>query len=276
MFPPAEAAPFLAAPSGAPLGGTLLDVPYRSATAQGERITLEVDLFLPEARQDRAGPMLVWFHSGAFCTGTRKRPAHRVLARRLNAAGMSVAVPAYRLASHKADLSPAVRDAVPDLLAHCPATFRQEMAGPWALAALEDSVALLQWLDAQRGALGIAGRFVVGGTSAGAVNALNLLHAAPGLGLETPELGGGFSYSGGFAYPELFRPGRAPVFAMHNPNDHQVSIEPIRALAAQDPMIELLEAPRQSHGDFYSFPGEKRHVSFDRVLSRMPGMSGLA
>lgn len=275
MDPSTQSAAFLDVPPDGPLYGTFLDIPYLHAPVQGERITLEVDIFLPEAPARPAGPMLVWFHSGAFCTGTRKRPAHRMLARRLTAAGMSVVVPSYRLASDEGDLSAPIRAALPSLLEQCPPTFRREMAGPWALAALEDSVALLHWLDAQRAALGIAGRFVVGGTSAGAINALNLLHAAPGLGLETPETGGGFCYSGAFAYPDLFRPGRASVFAMHNPDDDRVDIEPIRALAAQDSLIELIEAPGQPHGGFTAHPDEKPHVSVGRILSRMGPMSGL-
>ncbi|MCR9147051.1 MAG: alpha/beta hydrolase [Rhodobacteraceae bacterium] len=276
IAPSEQSAAFLDVPRHGPLSGTLWDVPYRTASVQGERITLEVDLFLPETPARQAGAMLVWFHSGAFCTGTRKRPAHRMLARWLNAVGMSVAVPSYRLGSHETDLDPTLRAALPDLLAQCPPTFRPEMAGPWALAALADSVALLHWLDAQRAALGIAGRLVVGGTSAGAINALNLLHAAPGLGLKTPELGGGFCYSGAFAYPDLFRPGRAPVFAMHSPHDRRVDIKPIRALAARDSLIELIEAPGQTHGGFTIHPGEKPRDSFARILSRMGPMSGLA
>ena len=255
--------------------GTQMGVPYRSAPLNGGVADLHVDLYLPEGPRDPA-PVLVWFHAGAFCVGTTKRPQHRALGRRMASAGMALAVPSYRLSTPEDDLSAPVRDALPGLLAMCPPGFRLELAGSWALAALEDSVAALRWLDERRETLGLTGRFVVGGSSAGAINAMNLVHTAPHLGLETPDIGGVLCYSGAYAYPGIYRPGAVPVVALHHPADPKIDIASIRALAARDPKVKLTETSADEHGGFAKTASEPPRKVFGRILGHVREMSGTA
>lgn len=177
---------------------------YRQAMVNGRITDLTVDLYRPSENAG-GGPLLVWFHSGAFHTGTTQRPGHRALGRHATKTGMTLAVPHYRLAAGEGDLSPSVRRQLPDLLRLCTPGFRSDMAGAAALAVLEDSVDLLHWLDGRRQDFAFSGDFVVGGSSAGGVNALNLVHTAPFLGLSTPSIGGVICYSGGRCLPRNLR-----------------------------------------------------------------------
>lgn len=249
-------------------------VPYGSAPLRGRQKALHAEIYLPG---DAPGPfpVLVWFHSGAFRTGRYDAWTHRAMARWLTGQGIAVAVPEYRLAAVRQDLSPAVQAKMPDLLARRARGFRRDLSQARSLAALEDSVRFLAWLEARRAQYGLAGPVVLGGSSAGAINAFNIAFTAPFLGLERPRPGGILSYSGGYAYPSLYRPATVPVLAAHNPDDARVSIDTIRRLKAMDPEIALIETSGQAHGETRLFHGESRQTTYLRIAGHVQRMSGL-
>lgn len=244
------------------------DLVYGAAPLEGEMRPLQATIYLPEPG-DLPPPLLVWFHGGGFRSGHYGQVHIRRLARQLTGTGFALATPGYRLGAGEGDLGPAVRTRLPELAKLPQAGDPAQLAGPAALAACEDAAAFLRWLEARREALPFAGRPVLGGSGAGAVTAFNLACLAPWLGLERPEPGGILSYSGGFAWPELYIPGRYPVFALHNPADTEMGIASIRALSVRDPALELLEAMEQDHGALRVHPKEPKPVTFGRIRAML-------
>ncbi len=257
-------------------GGVVMHhaVPYGQARRRGALQTLHVDLYRPASAVGPV-PILVWFHSGAFRSGGYSRVPHKVMARWLGQRGVALVTPEYRLGALKSDLTPGVLeqlDALRDLRSR---TFRRDLAQARSLAALEDSLVFLTWLDQRRDDLGIAGKIVLGGSSAGAINAFNICFTAPYLNLVTPApLGGIIGFSGGYAYPSLYEPGKLPIMAAHNPHDDRVSIASIRELAQRDDMLELIESHEQAHGEARLWRNETKADSFGRIAETVWRMSG--
>jgi len=245
-------------------------VAYTDAPAGGAEVALHVDIYRPSADQ-RPAPVLVWLHGGDFRSGDYAHVKHRRLARQLTIEGFALATPQFRLGSGAADLSPPVRERLPELQE----TARDGVpAGPPALAAMEDVAAFLRWLDAAREEIGIAGRPVLGGSAAGAVTAFNVAFAAPALGLERPEPGGLLSFSGGLAWPEFHVPGRYPVFALHNPADGHIPPASVRRLAEADSGVQLIEAPEQTQGAIRVWPKEPKPDFYGRIRAMVRAWAG--
>ncbi|WP_397544603.1 hypothetical protein, partial [Roseovarius salis] len=183
---------------------------------------------------------------------------------------IALVVPELRLAAGADDLPPALRRRMAEL----PEPLHGLPAGPEALAAMADAVACLGWLEAARDRIGLAGRPVLGGTAAGALTAFNVAYAAPAIGLDRPEPGGILSYSGGFAWPGLFVPGRYPVFALHNPFDTRIPVQSVRRLAETDPDVELIEAFDHGPGTLRVWPQEPRDHVFGRIRTLVQEWSG--
>ena len=251
------------------------DQVYGEAPYRGASKTLHVDLYLPDPTL-RPAPLFVWWHGGGFRNGQYHHVEHRKLARQLNREGFAVAAPEYRLRSKDEDLASVTRAKMPAIEAQRMEGFRENLSNAQAHAAMEDAIRVLVWLEAQRERLGFAGKFVLGGSSAGAITAINAVQLAPHIGLDRPDIGGIIGFSGGFAFPDLYEPELCPVFAMHNPADQRVDIASIRTVAAKDASVMLLECADQEHGGIRIHPGEPKKVHYGRIRSLVAQMSGVA
>ncbi len=244
------------------------DLVYGEAPLGGAMQPLQATIYLPKPGGSPP-PLLVWIHGGGFTGGHYGQVHIRRLARQLTGTGFALATPGYRLGAVEGDLGPAVQARLAELAKVPQVGDPGQLAGPAALAACEDVAAFLRWLEARRDALPLSGRPVLGGSGAGGVTAFNLAFLAPWLGLERPEPAGILSFSGGFAWPGLYTPGRYPVFALHNPADTELGIASIRALSARDPALELLEAIEQDHGALRVHPKEPKAVTFGRIRAML-------
>ena len=247
------------------------DLVYGHAPLLGREVPLHASLYLPAA-QDGPVPLLVWLHGGGFTSGDYGELQIRRLARQLTLEGFALAAPQYRLEAQESDLSPKVRDRLGALNRLPVAGEITELAGARAIAACEDAVRFLTWLEGQGDALPRLSRLVLGGSGAGAVTAFNAAFLAPWLGLARPDPAGIISISGGFAWPDLYVPGKYPVFALHNPFDTRLGIASIRALSHRDATVELIEALEQEHGVLKTHGDEPKATTFGRLrrlLTRM-------
>jgi len=263
---------------GVDIGGGVImyhAVPYGQAPRRGAMQTLHVDLYHPASATGPV-PVFVWFHSGAFRSGGYSRVPHKVMARWLGQRGIALATPEYRLGALKSDLSPGVLAQLDALRLLRSRKFRRDLAQARSLAALEDSFEFLSWLDKRRDDLGVAGKIVLGGSSAGAINAFNICFTAPYLKLDhAGSFGGIIGFSGGYAYPSLYEPEKLPIMAAHNPDDDRVSIASIRELAQRDAMLELIESREQDHGEARLWRNETKADSFGRIAENVWRMSGV-
>lgn len=247
---------------------------YTQARTKKGVQSLEFDIHLPEGE----GPsdLLVWMHSGGFRSGSRTHPAHDRIAAAFGAHGIATAFIDYRLARSRSVLTTSVAAQLKDLVADAEQS-GEEMTktfyGPRALAVVEDCCAFLNKVENWKTEFRLSGRYLLGGSSAGAISALNTLYLAPKLGILRPKIDTVFAFSGGFAYSSSLHTTGARVLAQHNENDDKVPISSIRRLAsmAPDPFL-LIESEVSKHGDIKLMPEEPletvvaRCVAFDRAL----------
>lgn len=247
--------------------------PYAThPTRRGER-ELCADLFRPAG----GGPadLLTWLHSGGFRTGSRQHRKHALIAAEFARHGIATAFIDYRLARPPAVLRRRTAARLPALVAEAEAAGEEmhpTFYGPRALAVVEDCCAFLAHAAERASELGLSGRMLLGGSSAGAISALNTVYLAAFLGIDRPAIASVFAFSGGFAYPGRLAPTGTRILAVHAPGDRRVPIGSIRRLADRtpDPML-LVEAPAQRHGEPTLRPREPlaaavaRMVAFDRA-----------
>ncbi|WP_158970751.1 alpha/beta hydrolase [Chachezhania sediminis] len=240
---------------------------YHQAPTERGPLPLEVDLFRTGAPQPRG--TVVWLHSGGFRSGSRKSPKHAGIAAELNSQGYDALFPSYRLGRdkpvcgikwrriHRMDAEVAALGE--GLTVH----FTRRLA----MAAVEDTVALLYWLRDRPDLHGIAGPVCLCGSSAGGITALNVLYASDLAQVRRPDnISSVFVASGAFAYATSRVTGEVPVLALHNPADTRVPIAPIRRLAAHDPArIRLIETTIE-HGGIRAHPAEPLAEAVARIL----------
>ena len=240
---------------------------------------LRAKLYRP-AKADGPLPLIVWFHSGGFRTGTIEARGHNRVAGPATRNGYAIAFVQYRLKARTRDLAPATQALLPALIADAEqnaAEINPAFIGAPALAALEDAAAFLSWCDTNAKDQEFSGHYALGGSSAGAMTVLNLLSLAPRLGLILPAIPTAFVMSGAFAYPSFFSPSPTRVLALHGSHEPQIPPSSIRAYAARpDANCTLLEDTEHQHGDLRITRSEplpravRRLAQFDRGTDIAP------
>lgn len=245
-------------------------------------VSLQADLFRPLGTGPF--PLIAWMHSGGFRSGSREHPAHTRMAVEFARHGYAMVFLDYRLARPPAILKPPTAALTETLIAEALAageTMNETFIGPRPLAVVEDCCALLGHVSQRSDELDLSGRIILGGSSAGAISALNTLYLASWLGLERPPVTTVFSFSGGFAYTPRLAASGARILALHNPQDPRVPVSSIRRLAAHTPDICLLiESDDQDHGALTTGPEDTlpaavaRCVAFDQVTDPLATAQG--
>ncbi len=242
------------------------DLEYGRAVCRGQDIALRLDLSLPKAARNPV-PLIMWIHGGGFRNGHKDWAGHMTDSRWFTKAGYAFASIDYRLKAERSDLSDPVRQRMTALEKHCDPEFRKDLAGAAALAAMEDALTALTWLQDNRAGFNLSGWVALGGNSAGAITAFNTAYLTGFFGLSRPAIRGIVSISGGFAYPALYAPGLAPVHALHNPTDDRVDIALIRRIEALGgDAVELVTSDRQLHGRVRLAPDEPPREAYGRIF----------
>lgn len=250
-------------------------VVYARAPLRGKMHTLKLDLFLPH-KDHRPASCLVWLRGGGFETGRYVPGQFQRLARWCAQEGIAVIAPDFRLGATAEDLEPTTRAALPDIAGMAAKDLDPSFYGPAALAAMEDVLCALVWLEENAKSFGLRKRPVLGGSEAGAFTAFSTVYTALTMGHEVPKVAGILSFSGGLAWPELFMRGRVPIFAVHNPLDPKIPISPIRRIAQADPNVELIEAMEHQTGSIKLWPEEGRAACHSRLLEYIKRWSAQA
>lgn len=236
-------------------------------TRKGPR-ALQADIFLPPGTEP--APLIVWMHSGGFRSGSREHPIHARIAAAFASHGYAMAFIDYRLARPPATLQPQVETALPDLIAEAEANgeeMHETFYGSRPMGVVEDCCAFLGVARACAADWRLSGRFLLGGSSAGAISALNTLYLPRRLGLQRPDISTVFAFSGGFAYAQPAATG-ARILAVHNPTDDRVPVSSIRRFAAisHDPCL-LIESDTQDHGALTLDPAEPLIAAVSRCVA---------
>lgn len=238
---------------------------------KGERALL-ADIYLPDttAKAD----LLVWLHSGGFRTGSRTHRNHARIAAEFAKHGYACAFIDYRLARPPAVLSRRTKKYLPALVTdaqNAGETMPESYFGPRALAVVEDCCAFLMHAVVNHLNWGLTGRFLLGGSSVGAVSALNVLYLPHHLSLKRPPIATVLAYSGGFAYPSFLWPTGARILAQSSPSDDHIPISSIRRLKwslhdLQGDICLQIENDAQPHDDIRLFPQERLSAAVQRAV----------
>lgn len=250
-----------------------LSVTYAThPTKKGDR-PLAVDLYRPDGPSP--ADLLVWMHSGGFRTGSRLHRSHPNMAEKFTQAGYAVAFIDYRLARPVAVLRPRTAALVDPLVADAQRAgdaMHTTFHGHRPLAVVEDCCAFLQFAVARQAEWNLSGRYLLGGSSAGAISALNMLYLPEFLGLERPPIATVFAYSGGFAYPGFLRKTGARIYAQACPTDEKVPSSSIRHLHKTlrdrklDPCL-LVQHAQHVHGNLPLHPAERLRHAIQRAIA---------
>lgn len=244
-------------------------VHYASHPTQGGSTDLSADLYLLAPR--RRADLVIWLHAGGFRTGGRAHGNHKRLAATFARNGVASAFIDYRLARPPAVLRPATRAALRALRVEAKAVGEEmhpTFIGPRALAVVEDCVAFLNFIHENRAEYGLGGRYILAGSSAGAISALNVLYLPEALGLTRPPIATVLSFSGGFAYPRYLHPTGARILAINAPGDERVPVSSIRRFAelTPDPVL-LIESDAQAHGTTRVSKADTLTASIERCVA---------
>ncbi|MEO0369947.1 MAG: hypothetical protein AAF231_00680 [Pseudomonadota bacterium] len=246
---------------------------YAEKPLGGQMVSLMTDLFVPQVR-GRPAPLLVWLGADIMTDRAINPKGPQRLADILTRKGVALAAPKVRVGAKRADLPNAAIEGLGRLEAKRAPVADPSLSTFPATAATEDICALLNFVAEEGADIGLSGQVVLAGASMGAGLAFNVALAAPHLGLDRLSPVGVLSYSGTCAWPALFEPGRLRVFALHNPNDDRMPIQPIRDMAAKDPAFELIESMEQAHGSLGLWPEETAVQACTRILTRVTGWCG--
>lgn len=243
---------------------------YAEKPLGGQIVSLKTDLFVPKASA-RPAPLLIWLGADIMTDRAINPKGPQRLADILTRKGVALAAPMVRVGANRADLPNAAIEGLGRLEAKRDPSVDPTLSTFPATAATEDICALLNFVAENSANLGLSGQVVLAGASMGAGLAFNVAVAAPHLGLDRLSPVGVLSYSGTFAWPALYEPGRLRVFALHNPNDDRMALGPIRDMATKDPAFELIESMEQAHGSLGLWPEETALQACTRILTRVTG-----
>jgi acetyl esterase/lipase len=185
------------------------DVTYGSAVDQnGQTLALKLDVYRPTGDRVTRRPLIVWVHGGSFRSGTKASPE-------LVDEATSFAKKGYVTASIDYRLSPTgCGGSAP--VAQCVDAIND---------AREDAQAAVRFFRARAGPYGVdPTRIAIGGSSAGAITALNVAYqpdhpGSSGNPGQSSAVGGAVSLSGAVIFTGEVGPGDAPALLFHGTED---------------------------------------------------------
>ena len=182
------------------------NVTYGSAVnLENQTITLQLDMYQPTGDTVTSRPAIVWVHGGSFCCGSKTSPEIVDEATAFSKAGyLNVSID-YRLESPGCQGS----------FSNCVAAIQEAAA---------DAQTAVRFLRTNAATYGIdANRIAIGGSSAGAITALNVGYSSS----EDPSasVGAAVSLSGAQLVVGTISPGDAPALDFHCTTDALVSYQ---------------------------------------------------
>lgn len=256
-----------------------------STSGKLSNTSLLLDLYTPTGTPTGLHPVIVMVHGGAFFRGTRQEPTLVAAAKAYAARGYVVASIDYRLGGgpnyEKNKFVPSDQPVVGsrvqayqalvmkaktlhflDYMGPDNAKLVDPVARLGQVAALEDTLTALDWVQSQQAALSLdLSRLVMMGGSAGSITSLYTTYALDDLKMPAPHIAamldfwGSFNLDSGDAIPDgatMMEPGEAPLMIVHGTADPAVPIIFGQAIFTRTGQIgipiEFIPMPGRKHG----------------------------
>lgn len=188
------------------------DITYGSAVnLSGQTVTLKLDMYRPAGDTVTSRPAIVWVHGGSFSSGTKTSPEIVDQATEFAKKGYVTAAISYRLEP-----------------GGCTGSVSVQVCIGAVGEAREDAQTAVRFLRSQAASYGIdTTRIAIGGTSAGAITALNVGYTpeSPGTGDHqgfSSSVGAVQSLSGSMLASGPIDAGDAPALLFHGTADNAV------------------------------------------------------
>ncbi|MBK9179354.1 MAG: alpha/beta hydrolase [Acidimicrobiales bacterium] len=239
----------------------------RAVEQSGRPVDLVLDLYQPAGDTAAARPAIVWVHGGGFTAGTRTNPNTVDLALRFARKGYVTASIDYRLLQGGS----------------CAFAAPTPTCGRAVLDAQHDAQAAVRWVRAHAAGLRVdPDRIAVGGSSAGAITALNVAYRSHDPGDSgTPGVSSAVqaavSISGTATDVGSIGPGDPPVLLFHGTADatvpYRLAVGTVARAGAAGLVADLVSFEGAGHGLYqvYADAIVPRIAAFLYLVLRAPG-----
>jgi acetyl esterase/lipase len=215
----------------------LLDLEYgRGATKSGS-IPLLLDIYQPAGNCDSNRPTILFVHGGGFINGDKSGNAG-TRSKAANAKGINYVSMNYRLVRDNSVLSSTLQPVFDNVVASDPTIDAAQAKA--ATAAIEDTVAALNWLEANADEYCIdMTSLAYWGSSAGSLTVLNVAYSGNNLGLTRPEPSVVIDYWGRLNFIADMESMEAPFLIIHGDNDQTVDYQSALDLSARADLVGI-------------------------------------
>ncbi len=237
------------------------DLVYGKGATESGDIDLRLDIHQPSNNCDANRPTIFFVHGGGFTGGSRSGGNHLVRAEAAHAKGFNYVSISYRLVRDNPVLQPEIQALYDEFVANNtdPNVDLDQVEA--ALAAFEDAVVALNWLqDNQSDYCLDMSRLAYWGSSAGAITVLNVAYASNDLGLSRPDPDVVINYWGSLGLIDTMEFMEAPFMTIHGDQDLTVPYQSALDLAAR---AEAVSIPYT----FYTDVGGGHGVGVDRTVN---------
>ncbi|MBM3606295.1 MAG: hypothetical protein FJX25_16690 [Alphaproteobacteria bacterium] len=243
---------------------------------------LVADIYEPPGGRPPHG-YVIWLHSGDLLPGREDDPPPSKTAAHFTACGYGFVSLHYQAAHGPGGLSDKTERLLPYLVHSAMINgcdLQRGLVGWPALAAAEECLTFLHWAWKN---LGSRPRFILGGSSLGAITAMNVTLLGRLITGNRPPISAVIALSGSFWYydfidHELLHQDGTRFLALHNPRDPLIPVTGIRAFQAHGAAeMKLLESADHRRGSWMLHPQESLAQGIGRVVAWFesePGVTG--
>ncbi len=240
---------------------TQSNIEYASASTTNGNIPLLLDIYQPSDTCDANRPTVFFVHGGGFVSGSKTGSGVDVRSAAALEKDFNFVSINYRLADDNPVLAPEYQVIADQFIAASQASGPDADIIVAAVAAMEDSIAALNWMDnnASQYCLDMS-RLAYWGSSAGAFTVLNVAYTADEYSLSRPDPDVVINYWGDLPIDSSLEFMEAPFLTVHGDADTVVPYQGALDLAAQ---ADAVGVPYS----FYTHVGGGHGVSTDRTVN---------
>jgi predicted esterase len=217
----------------------LLDLEYGRGATESGSIALLLDIYQPAGNCDSNRPTILFVHGGGFINGDKSTTA-ATRSKAANAKGINYVSMNYRLIRDNSVLSPSLQPAFDNFIANNTDPTISDAQAKAGVAALEDTVTALNWLQANADEYCLdMTSLAYWGASAGSFTILGAAYSGNNLGLTRPAPSVVVDYWGSLNSITDMEPMEAPLLILHGDADQTSDYQNALDLSARADLVGI-------------------------------------